>query len=620
MGKKNRVLAWLRLARLIPLAGPSAYVPMGVLALASGVLPSVFIVAMGRVVRELTAGPITHVSTAGILSTAGTDLVVGFAALVLQQVLAPLQDAFAVLAARRIDRHTLGDVLRTALRSPLERVEDERAVDAVAEVSDAFVRTAPTPGVGAAALPQLAGRYLQLVSAVVLVAVTVSAWVALLLLVGAVIVRYGQRGALDKFAAERSKLSDARRRMNYVETLGIEPGAAKEIRVLNLLPWLRQRYDQEVDGYLVPLWRRRRAVLFRPFLVYTGIGFLIAVTAFVLLGQGFAPAHGVVFLAVAIQAVLVPLRFGIYFPECDMQTQYGMLYQSTIDEFRELAGQPVARPDVGARPTAAVERGALHAIRFSEVRFGYGRRDEEVLRGLDLELPAGRSTALVGVNGAGKTTLVKLLSGVYSPTGGRITVDGQDLAGLDPAEWRREVAVIFQNFVRFDLTLRENLFLGAAHRPVDPDAMDAALARANASDIAGHLPHGLDTVLSPEYTRGTGLSGGQWQRIALARAFYAVGQGATVLVLDEPTAQLDVRAEVDFYERFLELTEGLTTLVISHRFSTVRRAERIAVLSEGRITESGGHGDLLAADGVYASMFRVQRDRFTAAAAQGDDR
>ncbi|MBR7825993.1 ABC transporter ATP-binding protein [Actinospica sp. MGRD01-02] len=621
MGKRDRVLAWLRLARLIPLAGPTAYLPMGVLALAYGVLPSVFTVAMGLVVRTLTAGPVARISPAEILSRAGTDLKIGFAALVLQQALTPLQEAVAVLAARRIDRHTLADVLRTALRSPLEHVEDERAVDAVAEVSDAFVRNAPTPGVAAAALPQLAGRYLQLVSAVVLVAVTISVGVAVLLLIGAVILRYGQRGSLDKFAAERAKLAGARRRMNYIEMLGIEPRAAKEIRVLNLLPWLRQRYDREVEGYLVPLWRRRRAVLFRPFLVYTGIGFLIAVTAFVLLGQGFEPAQGVVFLAVAIQAILVPLRFGTYFPECDMQTQYGMQCQSTIAEFRASVGRPVARPEPGARPTAAaVEPGALHAIRFREVRFGYGRRGAEVLRGLDFELPAGRSTALVGVNGAGKTTVVKLLSGLYAPTGGRITVDGRDLAGLDPAGWRREVAVIFQNSVRFDLTLRENLLLGAAHRPVDLDAMHAALARASATDIADRLPHGLDTVLSPEYTRGTGLSGGQWQRIALARAFYAVGQGATVLVLDEPTAQLDVRAEVDFYERFLELTEGLTTLVISHRFSTVRRADRIAVLSEGRIGESGSHDELLDADGTYASMFRVQRERFTAALGRGDDR
>jgi ATP-binding cassette subfamily B protein len=181
------------------------------------------------------------------------------------------------------------------------------------------------------------------------------------------------------------------------------------------------------------------------------------------------------------------------------------------------------------------------------------------------------------------------------------------------ASWRRQVAVIFQNFVRFDLSLRENLQLGAAHLPEDREAMLQALARANAVDILDRLPHGIDTVLSPEYSGGTGLSGGQWQRIVLARALYAVSRGASVLVLDEPTAQLDVRSEVHFYDRFMELTEGLTTLVISHRFSTVRRASKIAVLQDGRISESGRHEDLMARDGVYASMFRTQARRFLTA-------
>ncbi|MGX6601655.1 ABC transporter ATP-binding protein [Micromonosporaceae bacterium Da 78-11] len=617
MLKKDRIRAWWRLVRLIPQAGPSAYLPMIALAVSAGLLPSVFVVAMGRLVFDLTEHLGQGVSLAETFSQAGTNMTVAFAALVLQQAIPPLQEALAVLAARRIDRHTLADVLGTALQAPLEAVEDDRSADALTEIRDAFVRNAPTPGVGAAALPQLAGRYLQLFSAVVLVAVFTSVWVALLLFAGALIIRYGQRGALDRFTAEWALLSGARRRMNYVQDLGTEQSAAKEIRVLNLLPWLRKRFDREVDGYLRPMWSRRRAMLFKPFLVYTGIGFVVAVVAFVLLARLYTPADGIVVLAVGIQAVLVPLRFGVYFPECDVQTQYGLQYQSRIEEFRTIARQRTDLSAGMAVPASSLQAGAVHAVRFDDVGFRYSDKGPDILRGLDLELVAGRSTALVGVNGAGKTTLVKLLSGVYSPTTGRITVDGRDLAGVDPTRWRHEVAVIFQNFVRFDLTLRENLWLGAAHRPADEAAMHTALAKANATDIAAGLPHGFDTVLSPQYVGGTGLSGGQWQRIALARAFYAVSQGATILVLDEPTAQLDVRSEIDFYERFLELTEGLTTLVISHRFSTVRRADRIVVLEHGRIEESGTHDELLAGNGTYSSMFRAQADRFADAAVDG---
>ncbi|TDC82895.1 ABC transporter ATP-binding protein [Micromonospora sp. KC606] len=475
----------------------------------------------------------------------------------------------------------------------------------------------------------LAGRYLQLASALVLVGVTVSWWVAGLLLIGALVIRFGQRGALATFTDDWSRFGDARQRMNYVQALGIEPGAAKEIRVLGLLPWLQRRFTAESQGYLRPLWRRRREVYLPPFLGYTAIGFVVAVASFVLMSRSYDLADGVAVLVVAVQAMLLPLRFGSYFPECDVQTQYGLQSQNTMAEYRELVTSPTdatepadhartfGRPAAPATtaPRRASDERSPHEIRFADVHFRYPGAEREVLRGLDLTLAAGRSTALVGVNGAGKTTLVKLLAAGYPPTSGSVLVDGEELTTLDPARWRRDLAVIFQKFVRFDLSLRENLHLGAAHLPADEEVMRAALARANALDIFERLPAGLDTVLSPEYTGGTGLSGGQWQRVALARAFYAVHQGATVLVLDEPTAQLDVRSEVDFYDRFLELTDGLTTLVISHRFSTVRRADAIAVLEDGRITEFGDHDQLLSGSGTYASMFRTQAGRFAAVAA-----
>jgi ATP-binding cassette subfamily B protein len=255
-----------------------------------------------------------------------------------------------------------------------------------------------------------------------------------------------------------------------------------------------------------------------------------------------------------------------------------------------------------SRPPAPAPRSA---ISFEKVSFSYPGRDRSVLRDLDLEFPAGTSTAIVGLNGAGKTTLVKLLSGLYEPTAGRITVDGTPLSEVDTRSWQRRLAVIFQDYVRYELDAAANIGLGTP-----PEALDDAIRRAGADEVIAKLPDGPATVLSSRYSGGVDLSGGQWQRIALARALYAVQTGASVLVLDEPTAQLDVRAEVAFFDRFLELTRGLTTVIISHRFSTVRRADRIVVLDGGQVSEQGRHDDLMAAGGRYAELFDLQARRF----------
>jgi len=190
-------------------------------------------------------------------------------------------------------------------------------------------------------------------------------------------------------------------------------------------------------------------------------------------------------------------------------------------------------------------------------------------------------------------------------------VDGIDLNLLDTESWRRRLSVLFQNYVQYDSSARDNIMFGAIDRPVAAGAFDRALERAGATELVAVLPARENTFLSRHYDGGTDLSGGQWQRIALARAFFAVEAGAGVLILDEPTASLDVRAEAALYDRFLELTRGLTTIVISHRFSSVRRADAICVIEDGAVVEQGKHDALLAAGGRYAQMYTVQASRFT---------
>ena len=225
------------------------------------------------------------------------------------------------------------------------------------------------------------------------------------------------------------------------------------------------------------------------------------------------------------------------------------------------------------------------------------------LDGFDLDVPAGSSIAIVGVNGAGKTTLAKLLCRLYDPVSGAIEVDGVPLTDLEPHAWRRRVTAVFQDYVRFELPLRANVAPGGA----PDDVIRAALADAGAADLAGG---DLDTILSKGYPGGTDLSGGQWQRVALARALCAVRMGAGVLLLDEPTAQLDVRGEAEIFDRILAATRDCTTILISHRFSTVRHADRICVLEHGRVVELGTHDELMAQGGRYRTMFDLQAQRF----------
>jgi ATP-binding cassette subfamily B protein len=264
----------------------------------------------------------------------------------------------------------------------------------------------------------------------------------------------------------------------------------------------------------------------------------------------------------------------------------------------EKSMKPAGALAPGTRPATATP---AREVRFRNLHFTYPNTSEVVLAGFDLTIPVGSSLAIVGQNGAGKTTLAKLLCRLYDPQSGAIEIDGVDLRELDLESWRRRLTAVFQDFIRFELPLRANVAPGGA-----PDeVIRAALAQAGAANLAD-----LDTPLAKGYKGGTDLSGGQWQRIALARALCAVKLGAGVVLLDEPTAQLDVRGEAEIFNRILEATRQTTTILISHRFSTVRHADRICVLEHGKVIELGTHDELMALGGRYHTMFQLQASRF----------
>ncbi|WP_063782237.1 ABC transporter ATP-binding protein [Streptomyces vietnamensis] len=602
----RRAHRWLPVLRLLPRAGLPTVTLTVLFNAALGLLPLGFVygtsLALDRLPDALGAEGAGWNGVAEAFALA-------LGAFVLQQVLAPFQKVLSELIARRVDGYCVRRLMaRSVTEAPLAALEEQRTLNLLSDTRTAFDRVTSTPGDAVAGTLSLLARYAQLAGAVALVGLALGPVAGLLAGVTALVIRFGQRGSLGRFAGLWKGLADNRRELAYLRTAASGPAMAKEIRVLGLIGWFVRRHDAESRAYLDRLWEGRRRILFWPFVGFTLAGLAGGAGVFLILagaaGEGRLSLLG---LALAVQAVLIPMRFGVYFPESDTQTQFGVQAYHSMLEFEQLVSGPAAPPEGGEGPEPT------GTVRFEQVDFHYGEAGRPVLRGLDLEIPAGTSTAVVGFNGAGKTTLVKLLTGLYTPVGGRITVGGVEPTGGRRKAWQRRIAAIFQDYVRYELTARDNIVLGAPgrlHGAEAAAAVERAVDRAGAREVVDALPDGLDTVLSGQYEGGQDLSGGQWQRLALARALYAVEAGAELLILDEPTAQLDVRAEVDFFDRFLTTTAGLTSVIISHRFSTVRRADRIVVLEDGRVAEQGSHDELLAAGGRYAELFHLQARRF----------
>jgi ATP-binding cassette subfamily B protein len=575
-------------------------------AAAASVLPNLVLIAAGRVV-----GAIPAAAASGLHSAAGhrlTDaLAVMGAAYAGALLLGPVQTSLGSVVKWRLVYHTQ-DRLMAAVSRPvgIAHLEDPKVLDDLELAQGQAVRQQPAEAPMTLALV-VSNRASGLLACAVLA--SWRWWLGLGMLAMWVIVRRPQLALIREQGALYEGSSEMLRRAWYLRQLAATPAVAKESRVFGLGGWLVDRYRSQwllgMSGPWGVLRRLDHAVLLLSAPVFAAFA---AASAYL----GYAAYHQEIGLGTL--AVMLPMLAATT-PVGDISWDDVALAFMVrgLPKARQLeAGLAPSRPDLsGTLPAAGLP---AREVRFARVRFRYPGADRDVFGGLDLVIPAGRSTALVGINGAGKTTLVKLLARLHDPTEGRIEVDGEDLARLDPSRWQRQVAVVFQDFAHYPLTFAENIGLGAPGHLGDTDGLGDSARRAGALATLESLPARWQTVLSRSYDGGVDLSGGQWQRIALARALFAVRHGATILVLDEPTAWLDARGEADFFDRFLEITEGTTTLIISHRFSTVRRADHICVLDQGRVLEHGDHESLLAAGNRYAQLFRLQAARFGQAA------
>jgi ATP-binding cassette, subfamily B, bacterial len=552
-----------------------------------GVLPAVFAIAMGVLVGAVQNGD----GLAGPLAFAGTVFV-------LLQVLSPIHRAVSANLGDRTAAWLYDRLTESCVRPPgMGHLEDSKLTGDLTVARDFDLGMTGPPL--SLSVDFIASGLVEMIGGIACALVLFAyAWWAPLVLGGAWLATHW---LLRESAIWRDRNTDevraAQRDADYAYRLAVDPAPAKELRLFGLAGWTIDRFvarRTRLHALQYEATRlREKSMLWSLLLV--------------------AAANVAVFWSLAGAAASGSLSLGQVVVFAQSAVGASMIAFGGLNWALDGASAPVAavlRLEGAMAPVGALSSGRRPAvgmpargIRLRDVTFAYPG-GPPVLDRFDLAIPAGSSLAIVGQNGAGKTTLAKLLCRLYDPQSGAIEIDGVDLRDLSLESWRSRLTAVFQDFTRFELPLRDNVSPAGA-----PDeAVIGALEAAGAKNLAG-----LDTVLARGYDGGTDLSGGQWQRVALARALCAVRLGAGVVLLDEPTAQLDVRGESEIFERMLAATRHCTTILISHRFSTVRRADRICVLEKGRVVELGTHDELMAKEGRYRAMFDLQAQRFGAA-------
>jgi ATP-binding cassette subfamily B protein len=556
-----------------------------------GLLPAAFAIAMGGLVGAVQRGePLA--SPLGIVGVA----------FVLMQVLAPIHDAVGQNLGSRLAAWLNDRLTETCVRPPgMGHLEDPRLTGDLTVSRDFDLgMTGPPMYIN---MDFIAGGLVDLLGGLASAAVLFGyAWWAPLVLGGSWLATHWllRESAVwkDRNTAE---VREAHRHADYAYRLAVDPPAAKELRLFGLADWTLERFmarRRRLHDLQYEATRLREKPLLSCLLLVGAANVAVFVSlALSAAGGGLDIGRLVTFAAAAVgvsQIAFGGLSWALDGAAAPVAAVLRL--EPAMAAAGALAPAP-SSPPRDARGLPARE------IRFRDVTFAYPGSDRPVLAGFDLTIPAGSSLAIVGQNGAGKTTLAKLLCRLYDPQEGAIEVDGVDVRALEVESWRSRLTAVFQDFIRFELPLRDNVAPSGAPE----DVVRAALEEAGAAGLAA-----LDTPLARGYPGGTDLSGGQWQRVALARALCAVRQGAGLVLLDEPTAQLDVRGEAEIFDRILAATRRATTVLISHRFSTVRHADRICVLEHGRVIELGTHEELMARGGRYKTMFDLQAQRFGA--------
>jgi ABC-type multidrug transport system fused ATPase/permease subunit len=583
--EKIRSGNFFTVAAVLPRAArPLAFTWWTVLIL-RGLLPAVFAIAMGVLV-----GAVQH------KADLTAPLALFAAVFVLLQILPPIHRSLGANLGSRTAAW-LYDQLTSACVGPpgMGHLENPKLTTDLTAARDFDLGITGPPM--AISMDFIAGGLIEMtggIASVLLVAVY--HWWAAVLLAGAWAATHW---LLRESAIWRDRNTEevraAQRHADYAYRLAVEPPAAKELRLFGLAGWIVERFRTSRRRLFDLRWEatrlRERPLIWSILLVLSANVLVFWSMTTAALDGHLALPRLVTFASAVIGASMI--AFGGLSWALDGTA-------APISAVLRLQGS-MAQEGALALGDESAQGMPAREIRFRNVTFAYPNGSEPVLKDFDLTIPAGSSLAIVGQNGAGKTTIAKLLCRLYDPQQGTIEVDRQDIRKLDVDAWRTRITAVFQDFIRFELSLRENVAPAGA-----PDGMiRQALEEAGLANVAQ-----LDTVLARGYPDGTDLSGGQWQRVALARALCAVKFGAGLVLLDEPTAQLDVRGEAEIFSRILAATRRVTTILISHRFSTVRHSDRICVLEHGKVVELGSHEELMAAGGRYKTMFELQASRF----------
>lgn len=503
---------------------------------------------------------------------------------------------FDSLLADRFSRHVSLMVMGHASRLDLASYEDPLFHDKLERARvQATDRIAMIQSIGAV------GQQLLAAISLALGILWFSPWI-LVVLVAAVLPAFlGESHFAFLGYAQNMRQTPVRRRLDYLRVLGASKESAKELRLFGLSNFLLGRYEQlanQIYDEDVRLARRRLLAGTALSLLSTG-GYYGAYAYVIYRTVTGALTWGTLqFLAGAIAGTSSNIQ-GVFSTFSSIADQ--ALFLTDLVEFLQV------RPKIRSRPDAIpAPRPICGGITFEKVTFAYPGNRRNVLEQLDFRLEPGERIALIGENGQGKTTIVKLLTRLYDPTAGRILLDGVDLREYNLEDLNSQFSVIFQDFMRYELTAGENIAVGRIEQ-ADGGAIRQAAHKSLADQVIERLPKAYDQQLGLRFEGGVDLSGGEWQKIALARAYF---RDAQLVILDEPTASLDARSEAEVFQRFAELTEAKMALLISHRFSTVRMADRIVVLENGQIAEQGSHRQLVALGGRYAAMFELQASSY----------